>query len=145
MKSVPSKMLTSACCSPLRGWDLRSVAFHYGPKCERYASKMKYITLLIILLAGCTANPANYTGIISYSDKKPNCELLSQKASVEPGTELKETKALAELAFKKSALTHKANYVHVFNHSIIHINAKNPKKSGMYYRVEANLYRCKNA
>src|SRR5690606_8177153 len=37
--SWASKHLTSACCSPLRGWDLRSAALHYGPKCGRYTEE----------------------------------------------------------------------------------------------------------
>jgi len=32
------KAITSACYSPLRGWDLRSAALHYGPKCGRYVN-----------------------------------------------------------------------------------------------------------
>ena len=106
---------------------------------------MKHFALLVVLATGCATNPENYMGTISYSDKKPSCDFVAQEASVEPGTELKETKSLAELTFKKSALKNNANHIHVVDHFIMHINAKNQKKSGMYYRVEANLYRCKNA
>ncbi|ACR13599.1 hypothetical protein TERTU_2179 [Teredinibacter turnerae T7901] len=73
------------------------------------------------------------------------CEFLGEEVAVEPGVELKEVQELAEKKFKSSAIKVGANYIFINEHSVIHISAKNPKNSGMYYRVEAKMFKCGSA
>lgn len=104
---------------------------------------LKYICLL--LLTGCAVNPELYRGSLSYGKEPSECEFLVEEVSVEAGVELNDVQELAERKFKSSAIKAGANFIHINNHSVMHINAKNQRNSGMYYRVEAKLFKCGNA
>jgi hypothetical protein len=104
---------------------------------------LKYICLL--LLTGCAVNPELYRGSLSYGTEPSECEFVGEEVSFEPGVKLNDVQELAERKFKSSAMKAGANFIYINNHSVMHINAKNPKNSGMYYRVEAKLYKCGNA
>ena len=110
-----------------------------------YLNSMKKLTYIVFFLLGCSVNPALFKGRIDYLGEPEKCQLIASDSFVGEGVTLEEVKEESERYFKRVAIKEKANYIHVYEHYPIHINAKNPTISGMYYLVKGNIYLCRNS